>query len=143
MTDLHAVLLAAITARQERAQAAAEGWPTNWEAYAHEPGARDRDPEREVWLVGAEELDTMNGKLICEVGQHDRAELIARLIAAEDPAAVLRQCTEDLAILDQHPHGHNIVTGAHVCVGCLDPSPCGWVLSLARRYGIDTNGDQA
>lgn len=63
----------------------------------------------------------------------------AEFIAAESPDVVLRQCTEDLLLLD--------LAEDYRRLGQPDSAAANaWryvIRSLARRYGIDTNGDQA
>jgi len=103
-----------------------------WVAYPHEPGQRDRVKDRSVWLVGAE--DDASSKFICEVGQHDRAPLVAAHIAANDPATVIRMCERDLKVLKRHQYDD----GGY-CSGCgtdVDPLPCPEVRDLAEAYEV-------
>lgn len=60
-----------------------------WTAYGHQPGPKDRRQDRRVQMVGTETEQT--GWMVCEVGQFDRAPMIAAHIARYDPARVLRE----------------------------------------------------
>lgn len=59
-----------------------------WVAYGHPPGIRDGRRDRDVQLVGAGPDE--KSWTVCEVGQWDRAPMVAAHIARHDPARVLR-----------------------------------------------------
>jgi hypothetical protein len=135
MTDLHAALLAAISAREERARAATAGpWKhigRNWIEPATPIDVTEADwgPDGHTSMF----VHTNEGQGAW------RVEDVA-FIAAEDPTSVLRQTTEDRWMLSQHnPDKTDLARG-------LDPEcSCGYdlhrmcphVLSITRRYGVD------
>lgn len=135
MTDLHSVLLEAITARQERAKAAAR-FGAEWIASFYS--------DLDEWRIR-----TKGGREgVADVIAHDDVmEQVAKFMAGEDPAAVLLQTTEDLWMLGQHePDEADVARG-------LDPEcSCGYqyhrtcphIRSLARRYGlgVEAEGNQ-
>ena len=88
--DLHSVLLEAITARQERAKAAAR-FGAEWIASFYS--------ELDEWRVR-----TKGGREgVADVVAHDDVmEQVAKFMAGEDPAAVQRQCARDLRMLQRH-----------------------------------------
>ena len=68
-------------------------------------------------------------------------------IAANDPARIIRDCTEDLWLLEQHAPVNGMAEpdpAGEYCARCShlnqigEPYPCPNLLSLARRYDIPT-----
>ena len=89
-------IAAFIAVRLDEDEAAAiEGRPDpsdprtgEWTDYGHHPTPQDRRQDRDVQMVGTETEET--GWMVCEVGQFDRAAMIAAHIARYDPARALR-----------------------------------------------------
>lgn len=131
--SLHARIHAAVTARQERAQAATPG---PWS-----PPEPDDDGH---WVMNGRQ-GTAEYAVGLTVPYNPRAEADAAFIAAENPAFVLAQCAEDLDVLARHAHtvvwGGNEPVGARCgfCGTVVDA--CFEIRSLARRYAISTEED--
>jgi len=141
VTDLHSVLLEAITARKARAEVSAAPGSGSWRAFGG-------------WL--AVEV----GRCTCAGGgewPHERhcgyepmVEVPlqdAEFMAGEDPAAVQRQCAEDLDVLTRHYVCADLNCGGEGgdCHTCRDEfHPCPEILSVARRYGlgVEAEGNQ-
>lgn len=119
--DLHSLLLGAITARKAQAEAAAEG-------------AGDAR-----WRVGPPKRCECCNSVLSAVGMEVIAtdDRLTGHIAAEDPAAVLRQVAEDFDVLTRHYVCSDLNCAGGDCHTCRDEFyPCPEVRSLARRYGL-------
>lgn len=120
MSDLHAALLEAITARKTRAQIVHEAEPGAWNLMLK---------QGKYWVADA------NGDRLAEVATLADADLIVN----ENPAAVLRQCERDLKVLARHRP--RLVPGAVgvQCDTCEPPDwrwPCIEITDLAEAYAI-------
>jgi len=131
VNTLHGRIKKAVKQRLAVAQAATPGpWfaATDYpQMVATERLTERRDvsemPDDEVWLIST----TLS---------HRPAE-DAQFVAANDPARIIRDCTEDLAVLDEHAADDEgfCYARTHMGLGCLY-LVCPEVLSLARRYDI-------
>ena len=114
MSDLHDQIRVRIGARQQRAREAAPTW-----------GKSVRDGGVGMTFTHQH-----------QVGRWEAAEATKVFVYHENPTVVLRNCAEDLDVLERHrPNEHR-----EHCLGCpsgIDWRKCPEVRSLARRYGIE------
>jgi hypothetical protein len=77
-----------------------------------------------------------------QAGQWEAAEATKVFVYHENPTVVLRNCAEDLRILDEHrPCACDLAREVPHCVThrCPARRPHTALSSLARRYGIEEN----
>lgn len=142
MSDLHAALLEAITARKARAEAASPG---PWIICDPNEGSGALP----FWNVVNDAYLNPSGddEPVLDVELHVGSKADADLIAAEDPAAVLRQCERDLKVLARHaagdPKGGDDTVACAGCTHinfsaweCWSAWPCIEITDLAAAYAI-------
>jgi len=119
VVDLHGEIRVRIEARQQRAREAAPTW-----------GKSVRDGG-----VGT--------TFTHQAGQWEAAEATKVFVYHENPTVVLRNCAEDLDVLERHrPCACDLAREAPHCAThrCYVARPHDAILSLARRYGIEEVG---
>ena len=137
MNTLHERIEKAVKHRLVVAMAALdslEDWTADTKApYGPTVGPWHREVEQAVWSCD-DELDGCPEEARGWIAE-------ARHIAANDPACIIRDCTEDLWLLSQHePDEADVARGLDPECTCGDlvNRQCPQVLSLARRYDIAT-----
>jgi len=128
VNTLHGRIETAIEQRLAVAQAATPG---PWRVCAEGSEGSRVAPATGTKREQSRFIGIANGRVQPEDGRN------ARHIAANDPARIIRDCTEDLAVLDEHAADDEgfCYARTHMGLGCLY-LVCPEVLSLARRYDI-------
>lgn len=147
MSTLHERLETAVRERLALARAATPGpWSQPYEVVG--------EPGDDGWWILNGAAGTDEHAVAVTLPYNPRAEADARLIAANGPDRIVRDCLEDLDVLTRHSPGSYIsrlLDHKPTCVQCSQTNesawmyyrtyPCPDVRSLARRYQIPMDGD--
>jgi len=127
VSTLHKRIETAVKLRLAVAQAATPG---PWRVCAEGSEGSRVAPATGTKREQSRFIGIANGRVQPEDGRN------ARHIAANDPARIIRDCTEDLFLLDLHSPGTDGCCKVDRAAAYAVVWPCTVALSLARRYDI-------